>query len=481
MVAGRELRQRLAAARREGLPGRWLIALYCGLVLLPLAVAALTGYPLSRFPDGLAAGLGIASLAGLLVGVGVSPRLPLVAARVGVGRILRFRRMAATAVLVAALLHPIAFVAGDLVTDPGLAFGRLATMLEAPGLLTGVLAALLLALVAGLARLRRLPLSDRLRSLLCAAGTATAILLALWHALRVGTYAEESRLAAAWAVLAIAALAAACALLRRRLRRQALTVESGRRLGPDLVEILARAPDGQASFRAGEFFRTDNPLVRGEELVLLVGSAPEDLPALRLVVAEPGDLDALAGFPEESEIRVDGPCGRGLLETVDADVLLLVASGAGIAPVLSVLRALTFRGDGRPVRLVYGARTAEDFAFSAEIEALGRRIDLVSAYVVERPNHPEETAAGIEAADLAEALRGCDPDRVSALVSVDRADEADLVDALMELGVDADRVVREPLDVWSPPPGDRLGRHEAGRMALVFAGLGLAVVLFALN
>jgi hypothetical protein len=260
-------------------------------VLLPLAVAAATGYPLSRFWFGLAVGLGIVALAGLVLLPAISPRLPSVAGRVGVGRVLRFRRMAGTAILAAVLLHPLAFIAGDLPAEPRLALGRLAAMFVAPGLTTGVLAAGVLVAVAGIGRIRRLPLSERLRAILCGTGIVIAALLAFDHALSIGTFAAESAISAAWAILVAVALLAAGALLQLRLARPRLVAQGGRRLGPDLVEILARPAGGDATFRAGAFFRTANPNAPGDALPLGVGSAPEDLPVLRLVVAEPDDLE----------------------------------------------------------------------------------------------------------------------------------------------------------------------------------------------
>jgi predicted ferric reductase len=448
-------------------------------VLLPLAVARLTGYPL-RFSDALAAGLGIVALAGLMLQVAASPCLRLVAARVGGGRVIRFHRMAGAAILAAALLHPVAFVVGDLLTDPGLAFARLGIMLEAPGLATGVVAACLLALLTGLAGMPRLPFSERLRRILHGAIAALVIVLALTHALQVGTFAEESHIGIAWTVLVAVALAASLALLHRSLRRPRLELEGGRHLGGDLVEIVAHPAAEGFDFRAGEFFRTADPRRAGATLPLLIGSSPQDLPVVRVLLSLPGDPDALAAFPEASRIAVDGPFGRALLETTAADALLLVVSGIGIAPALAVLRTMTFRRDLRPVRLVYGALSWDDLVFRSEIEALGRHLDLRFTYAVEGAE-PEEAADRIDEALLAEALRGCDPDRVVALVCLTPEEEPPAIEALVELGVPGHAVVREPLDWQAQPPRDGLGRREAQRMALIFAGIALAIVVFALN
>ncbi len=463
----------LAELGRTGIPGGWLAGLYCGLALLPLAVARLTGYPLSRFWDALAAGLGIVALAGLMLQVAASPRLRLVAARVGSGRILRFHRMAGVVILAAALLHPVAFVAGDLFSDPGLALARLGAMLEAPGLTSGVIAAGLLALLTGLAEMRRLPFPERVRRVLHGAGAGLVIAFALAHALQIGTFAEESDIGLAWTILAAVAIAAAGALLHGTLRRRHLEIEDARRLGGGLLEIVAHPVGDGVDFRAAEFFRA------GAGLPLLIGSAPRDLPVVRLLAALPDDADALAALPEAGRIAIEGPFGRALLETTEADALLIVVSGAGIAPALAVLRTMTFRRDLRPVRLVYGAGAWEDLVFRSEIEALGRHLDLGFVYAVEGAA-PEEAPDRIDAALLAEAMRGCDPGRVAALVCLGREDEPATVDGLLDLGVRAQCIVRESLDWQAPPPRDGLGRRDWRRTASIFAALALAIVLFSL-
>ena len=68
-------------------------------------------------------------------------------------------------------------------------------------------------------------------------------------------------------------------------------------------------------------------------------------------------------------LRITGPYGSLHLRAGERPILM-IAGGSGLAPILSLLRALAAEGDGRPVRLFFGAR--ELFALDA-IEALDLR------------------------------------------------------------------------------------------------------------
>jgi NAD(P)H-flavin reductase len=51
---------------------------------------------------------------------------------------------------------------------------------------------------------------------------------------------------------------------------------------------------------------------------------------------------------------------------------LLVATGSGIAPILSILRSAAEQNDARTFHFYYGARTVSDLIFREEIDSLGK-------------------------------------------------------------------------------------------------------------
>lgn len=69
-------------------------------------------------------------------------------------------------------------------------------------------------------------------------------------------------------------------------------------------------------------------------------------------------------------LDVEGPFGSfRLRESTDAD-LLFIGGGAGIAPLLALLRSMAERGIDRKVTFYYGARTRRDLPFADELAKL---------------------------------------------------------------------------------------------------------------
>ncbi|MBL7255673.1 NADH:ubiquinone reductase (Na(+)-transporting) subunit F [Paractinoplanes lichenicola] len=69
-------------------------------------------------------------------------------------------------------------------------------------------------------------------------------------------------------------------------------------------------------------------------------------------------------------LELTGPFGVFTLRDAPDRDLIFVGGGAGLAPILSLLRSMAERGIERKAVFYYGARTAKDLCFVAEIEAL---------------------------------------------------------------------------------------------------------------
>ncbi len=96
-----------------------------------------------------------------------------------------------------------------------------------------------------------------------------------------------------------------------------------------------------------------------------------------LIKKYPGGL--FAGLLEEGlapgdEIMVNGPYGPAPCATAMCCRSSASVAGAGMAPLLSLLRHVSETGLNRPVRFYYGARTAADLFYLDEIAALGEKI-----------------------------------------------------------------------------------------------------------
>jgi len=73
-------------------------------------------------------------------------------------------------------------------------------------------------------------------------------------------------------------------------------------------------------------------------------------------------------------LDLTGPFGVFTLRDAPDRDLIFVGGGAGLAPILALLRSLAERGIERKAVFYYGARTAKDLCFVAEIEALQEKL-----------------------------------------------------------------------------------------------------------
>jgi propane monooxygenase reductase subunit len=75
-----------------------------------------------------------------------------------------------------------------------------------------------------------------------------------------------------------------------------------------------------------------------------------------------------------TELRIQGPYGVFTLRDQSPRRLLFVGGGAGMAPILCLLRSLADRGIDRPAVYYYGARTERDLIMLDEIAGLAEKL-----------------------------------------------------------------------------------------------------------
>jgi propane monooxygenase reductase subunit len=74
------------------------------------------------------------------------------------------------------------------------------------------------------------------------------------------------------------------------------------------------------------------------------------------------------------ELTLKGPYGMFTLREGRTSDLLFIGGGAGMAPILSILRSIAERGVERKARFYYGARTQPDLCFEKELHDLEERL-----------------------------------------------------------------------------------------------------------
>jgi propane monooxygenase reductase subunit len=81
------------------------------------------------------------------------------------------------------------------------------------------------------------------------------------------------------------------------------------------------------------------------------------------------------GLAVDDEILLTGPYGSFTIKEGHVLPMVCIGGGAGMAPILSLLRHMTETGNTRAVRFYYGARTAADLFYLDEITELGKQLN----------------------------------------------------------------------------------------------------------
>jgi ferredoxin-NADP reductase len=153
---------------------------------------------------------------------------------------------------------------------------------------------------------------------------------------------------------------------------------------------LAR-PQGFA-FTAGQFL-TVRVQVDGKPIARCysISSAPEASGFLEISVRCQGKVSGVmhATLRPGSQLTIARPAGRFVYPKDDERPLVLLAGGIGITPLLSMLRHGLSAQPGRPIALLYSARTVADLAFADELLLLGRRHPQLAVHLLATRERPE--------------------------------------------------------------------------------------------
>jgi predicted ferric reductase len=220
-----------------------------------------------------------------------------------------------------------------------------------------------------------------------------AVALGLVHVGGVQYYTAAPAVRLLWMGIALSLLlvTAYVRLVRPwRLTRRAYRVTDVTRERGDAWTLTLR-PDGHAgtSFRPGQFAWLTlraTPFQMTEHPFSFSSSPSPDTGMLAFTIKELGDFTRTIGTVRPGEAAfVDAPYGAFTLDRHRAPGYVFIAGGIGIAPLMSMLRALADRSDRRPLLLVYAYRTWDRMTFREEIAGLTARLDLTFVPVLEEP------------------------------------------------------------------------------------------------
>lgn len=156
-------------------------------------------------------------------------------------------------------------------------------------------------------------------------------------------------------------------------------VERIRDLTHDVREIELRLREPPAiAFKAGQFVSFEvgrdalnRTIVRPYSIASPPSQRERVLLLLNLVQGGPGST-YLFSLRVGDETQFKGTTGAFYLRDDPARDILFVATATGIAPLRSMLYALSERGFPRPVTLYWGLRSQRDLYYQDELEALAR-------------------------------------------------------------------------------------------------------------
>ncbi|WP_460063632.1 ferredoxin reductase family protein [Streptomyces sp. YKOK-I1] len=358
---------------------------------------------------------GAGRIAGLLCGyacavvVALMARVPLLERRIGSDRVARWHAMAGRYTVCLLVAHVVLILAGYAAQDHrSLVDETLTVVLDYPEMLKATAGTVIL-LAVGATSVRAV----RRRTgyefwyyvhLL----TYAAVFLAFGHQLALGNDLNGRPVAtAAWYALYLGAAGLVLwfrVLVPVRLNlRHRLRVESVQREAPGVYSVVVRGRRlDELGARAGQFFRwrflgaglawTSTPYSL---------SAPPRREQMRITVKALGGHSArVALLRPGTRVWAEGPYGAMTADRRTAPKSLLIGAGVGITP----LRALfeTLPGE---VTVLYRARSAQDLALGAELEAIARWRGSRVLYALNGPEgqRPDLGAGSLRAAvpDLA--------------------------------------------------------------------------------
>ncbi|MDQ6909659.1 MAG: FAD-binding oxidoreductase, partial [Actinomycetota bacterium] len=145
------------------------------------------------------------------------------------------------------------------------------------------------------------------------------------------------------------------------------------------VRIAFQASDAERfSFNPGQFIgiQLDVPGYGWRKTPYCIVSPPKPDGTFQLLVrlVPEGPLSIYLGSLRVGDtIAFRGPLGRSMVPREFDDELVLLATGVGVGPFLSLVEVLTDQGFRRPIRLFWGLRLLDDLCLLDVLEALARR------------------------------------------------------------------------------------------------------------
>ncbi|AWI80644.1 hypothetical protein CEW87_15470 [Parazoarcus communis] len=277
-------------------------------------------------------------------------------------------------------LHPLLIVAPKALLSADDLMTSATSMITSPNTLTGVIAWVAMAVWVLMAVFKnRLNIRYETWRLLHVCGFIAIATLAAFHITSVGSHGQyEQEFNLVWWGLYAASMTLVLYnyLIKPRLiRSQPFAVREITKVSDcDWKLTIQSESQSKVSFEAGQFvwINTSHTPFNLEQHPFSIAGGEMETGTLSFIIRELGDYtSSLNTLHPGQTVYVDGPYGAMSVDQSNVSSgITLIAGGAGIAPLLGLLREFAKRNETRPVRLIYGNQSLERMVAIPELQAL---------------------------------------------------------------------------------------------------------------
>jgi predicted ferric reductase len=277
------------------------------------------------------------------------------------------------------LLHPVLIVLPRFLMSKGDGMTSVKSILTAPTMLTGIIAWVIMMVWILLSIFKdRLPVKYEVWRFTHMLGFVVIAIFATLHVTSVGQHGQFGAwYNNIWWALCLFSVALVLfnyfvkpAILKKKPFR---LVKVKQVSSSDWEVVMKKDPAVYFDFEPGQFVWFNTASSGGvKEHPFSIASSRSSLPYISFLIRNLGDYTGKLGeLKVGQDVFVDGPYGSiNLAETKRSKAVVLIAGGAGIGPMLSLVRGLADANDPRPVRLIYGNNCIEQMAMQEDIKAL---------------------------------------------------------------------------------------------------------------
>lgn len=277
------------------------------------------------------------------------------------------------------LMHPVLILAPRFYMSSGDGMHSLIEVIKAPAMLTGIIAWVgMIAWILVSIFKDRLPMKYETWRFTHMIGFVAIAIFATLHVTSVGSHGQfESWFN--WIWWGLCSFSVAMVLFNyfvkpALMRSKPFTLTAVQQVSSRDWQVTMKASEkADFDFEPGQFVWFNTATSGGvKEHPFSIASSRSSLPEVSFLIRNLGDYTSKLGeLKAGQDVYVDGPYGSiNLGDTRKSKAVVLIAGGAGIGPMLSLVRGLADQNDQRPVRLVYGNNSADQMAVQEDIKAL---------------------------------------------------------------------------------------------------------------